>query len=245
MLSVTYAGHWPWPFRRTRTPTLFVIYSFRYDAHLVPDLIANTRPVADGWVAFDDRAATGLFSHEPTRRTALLDRARAEGARWVLALDPDERIEAGFAARLPALLAAPGPRAYSFAFRELYGPQRYRVDGIWGRKRRICLFTLDGLAPYDMDLHSPWLPRGSRHEIVEIDLNIYHLKMMTRARREARRDLYNTLDPDRRFQEIGYDYLADDTGARFETIPRGRGFRPRHVEDEGLWMAHTPVLRHG
>lgn len=245
MLSVTYRRRWPWPFPATRPPTLLVVYSFRYDAHLVPGLIANTSPVTDGWIAYDDRAARDVFSNEPSRRTALLDRARAEGATWVLAMDPDERIEAGLAARLPELLAAPGPRAYSLAFRELYGAHSYRVDGVWGRKRRICLFTLDGLAPYDMDLHSPWLPQGSPHKIVDLDINIYHLKMMTRARREARRDLYNSLDPDRRFQKIGYDYLADETGATFETIPAGRGYSPRHVEDDGLWMADTRVLQHG
>jgi hypothetical protein len=29
----------------------------RYDAHLVPDLIANIDPIVDGWIALNDRQA--------------------------------------------------------------------------------------------------------------------------------------------------------------------------------------------
>lgn len=227
---------WPWSLVRPR-PRLLAVYSFRYDAHLVPGLLENIQPFVDGWVAFDDRAGTEAFTHEPTRRKILLDRARQEGADWVLAMDPDERLEARFAERLPKLLAAPGPRAYSFFFREMYGPSTYRVDGLWGRKRQIRLFTLQGIGEYSMDLHQPWVPPGSPHKIVPVNVNLYHLKMMTRARREGRRNLYNSLDPDRRFQGIGYDYLADEEGALFSEIPPGREYHPPHVEDGGLWMA--------
>lgn len=234
-LSFTSGRRWDWPFR-ARRPRLLVVYSFRYDAHLVPALIENTRPFADGWVALDDRAGRGVFTNEPARRRVLLDRARAEGADWVLAVDPDERLEASLAARLPDLLRVPGPQAYSFALREMYAVDRYRVDGIWGRKRQTRLFTLDGVADYTMDLHSQWVPPGSPHRIDHLDINLYHLKMISPARRAARRDLYNRLDPARQRQAIGYDYLADETGAAFEAIPVGRGYRPGHVEDGGLWM---------
>jgi hypothetical protein len=60
--------------------------------------------------------------------------------------------------------------------------------------------------------------------------------MIARARREARRDLYNSLDPDRLYQSIGYDYLAEDEGAVLERIPRGRDYHPQHIDDAGLWM---------
>ena len=75
-----------------------------------------------------------------------------------------------------------------------------------------------------------------RYRILDSGLNLYHLKMITRARREARRDLYNRLDPDRRFQPIGYDYLADDQGAVLKPIRPGREYHPPHNDDGGLWM---------
>jgi hypothetical protein len=61
--------------------------------------------------------------------------------------------------------------------------------------------------------------------------------MIARKRRMGRAALYNHLDPGRRMQAIGYDYLADDHGAILEQIPAGRGFSPPHEEDGGLWMA--------
>lgn len=38
----------------TRQRTI-AVFSYRYDAHLVPDLIANLDPIVDGWIALDDR----------------------------------------------------------------------------------------------------------------------------------------------------------------------------------------------
>jgi hypothetical protein len=68
--------------------------------------------------------------------------------------------------------------------------------------------------------------------------------MLTPERRQARSRLYKLLDPENRFQPIGYDYLADDLGATFETIPPGREYLPPHEEDGGLWCADIgrPVL---
>jgi hypothetical protein len=60
--------------------------------------------------------------------------------------------------------------------------------------------------------------------------------MITRRRREARAALYKYLDPDRRMQSLGYDYLADEEGAQFEAIPAGREYLPPHSDDGGLWM---------
>ncbi len=64
--------------------------------------------------------------------------------------------------------------------------------------------------------------------------------MITPERRQARAALYNHLDPDRRMQRIGYDYLADDRGAEFERIAPDRAYLPAHREDGGLWM---PVVQ--
>ena len=220
-----------------RAPALLAVFSFRYDAHLVPGLLANIEPMVDGWVSYDDRGSTEEFSDEPARRHALLAAARQAGAEWVLAVDPDERFERGLADALPALVGAEGPIAYAFAVRELYGPDCYRVDGVWGRKSQTRLFRLPAaLQPSPAPLHSPWHMLVPGAQVRDAGFNLYHLKMITAERRRARAALYNRLDPGRRYQPIGYDYLADDEGAVLEKVPEGREYHPPHVEDGGLWM---------
>lgn len=112
---------------------------------------------------------------------------------------------------------------------------KYRVDGVWGQKAQVRLFPLHKDQAYPVRaFHAPWSPIGYR--IRHSGLNLYHLKMITRERREMRRRLYNQLDPERRFQSIGYDYLVDEDSAAFEDIPRGREYDPPHKDDCGLWM---------
>jgi hypothetical protein len=217
--------------------TVLAVFSFRYDAHLVPGLLANIEPMVDGWISYDDRGSDVDFSDEPARRQALLQAARQAGADWILAPDPDERFEKGLALAMPSLTCTDGPVAFTFAFRELYAPDRYRTDGIWGRKSQTRLFRLPAtLAPSPRPLHSAWHELVPGAEIRESGFNVYHLKMITAERRRARAALYNRLDPDRQCQSMGYDYLADDEGAVFAEIPAGREYHPVHVEDGGLWM---------
>ncbi|WP_400770561.1 hypothetical protein [Methylosinus sporium] len=223
---------------QSSAPKILAVFSFRYDAHLVPDLLANISPLVEGWVAYDDTAATELFSDEPYRRRALLSAARDAGADWVLAVDPDERFEVGLADEIGRLISVDRPICYSFAVREMFAPDKYRIDGVWGTKRQARLLRLaDGFAEQVAPLHSSWhsLIEGAEH--VPTDFNLYHLKMMTQQRRRARADLYNRLDPERKIQKIGYDYLADDEGAVFEFIEPHRRYLPPHHDDGGLWMA--------
>lgn len=234
------------PTRRRRlleAPRCVAVFSFRYDVQLVPDLIENLRPIVDGWISWDDRQAATMYTGDRDRRKLLIQAAYDAGAEWVLAMDPDERLERAAAQQLPWMIRMPFATSWSFALRELYAPDAYRVDGIWGQKRQARLFRLfDRQFPiaetgaFDTaELHEPWVhyPRGRRRS----DLNLYHLKMITPERRKARSALYNALDPERRYQKVGYDYLADDSGAVLEKIPAGREYLPAHREDDGLWMA--------
>jgi hypothetical protein len=215
---------------------IYAVFSYRYDAHLVPDMLENIRPFVDGWVSFDDRQATDLFSNEPLRRQRLLDAAISAGARWVLAIDPDERIESGAVEQCNDLLLSQSDVAWAFNFREMYAVDAYRVDGVWGRKKVARLFPARPLnAAAAMDLHANWFDRKSL-KICYSEINLYHLKMIDPKRRMARRDLYKALDPNNSFQPIGYDYIADETNAEFEKVPAGREYNPPHVEDGELWM---------
>lgn len=224
------------------TEKVFAVLCFRYDIHLVPDLLANIRPMVDGWIAWDDRTSKEFYSDEPARRHRLLEAAKAAGADWVLAVDPDERFEAGLAVAMSQLTSAQGAIAYSFPLREMFTPQHYRVDGVWGQKRQTRLFRLPAQwQPQPRPLHTPWDRMIPGVQVVNTDINLYHLKMLTRERRAARAALYTHLDPDKKYQPIGYDYLADDANALLEAISTERRFTPPHKEDGGLWMPHLPV----
>lgn len=233
-----------WWRRWTRRPRVIGVFSFRYDHHLVPDLLENIRPLVDGWVAFDDRGSHGAMSNEPARRAALLEAAAAWRPDWILGIDPDERLERGAAERLAPKLSAEGLMAYGFKLREMYTPDSYRTDGIWGGKIRFNLFRPPpGNQPEAAEWHGRWYPRDAGYRAEIVDVNLYHLKMIVPQRRVARAALYEALDPGHHFQKIGYGYLADDHGLTLERIPRGRGYRPLHREDGGLWMPAPASLQ--
>jgi glycosyltransferase involved in cell wall biosynthesis len=221
--------------RRPLRPMVLAVFSYRYDAELVPDLLANIEPVVDGWVAFDDRRASDLFSNEPLRRNLLIKRARELGATWVMALDPDERIERGAATRVRAYTSERRRIIWQLNLREMFTTDAYRVDGLWGGKLQGRLFPVfDGPLCSEQLLHGAWCTTRAGYSVLPIGLNLYHLKMISHNRRLARRNLYNYLDPAHRYQTTGYDYLIDEDGGAFERIPANRDFFPAHHEANHL-----------
>ncbi len=214
------------------------VFSYRYDAHLVPALIENLSGVVHGWAAFDDRRAKDALSDEPTRRNLLLAAARDMGADWILAVDPDERFEATLAERIGELTAAPPNTRWSFELREMFTPDAYRVDGLWGRKKAMRLFPcLPALNASPAALHGGWIADNSGVVRRSTGINLYHLNMISPQRRQRRRDLYAAADPERAHQAIGYDYLVDERDAVLEEIPAGREYHPPHRDDGRLWSA--------
>jgi hypothetical protein len=230
----------PWSPRRLlrRTPWVVAIFSFRYDAHLVPDLIENIRPIVHGYAAFDDRQASEPVTIETQRKRLLIQAAREMRAAWVLHVDPDERLEQPAAAQIPEMTATVAPILWSFRLREMYSSTHYRIDGVWGKKKISCLFPLlEGQIFSEAPFHAPCCPVNPGYDKRKSGLNLYHLKMISRDRRLARRDLYKALDPENTRQSIGYDYLADDAGAVLKKIPRRHQYLPPYREFGGLWMA--------
>lgn len=218
------------------SPLVIAVFSYRYEAHLLPDFIANIRPVVHGYVAWDDRAATTGLSSEPERRNRLLAEARAMGARWILAIDPDERIEDRLAERLPELLSQGEVNLWMFQKREMFTPDSYRVDGIWGEKNHLSLFPIAAVRrDLEKALHGAWIADRTGFIVKQAKVNIYHFRMATPERRRLRRELYAAADPKRHLQRVGYDYLDDERGMVLEQIPEGREFSPPFLEDHGLW----------
>jgi hypothetical protein len=225
----------------------------RDEMRFLPGWLENVRPHVDGIVALDDRSVDGSgdflraqpevlevlesglpphapFADGPLRRR-LTEAAWTHGADWLLAVDADERLERDFRTRAEPYVAAAereGRDGLLVAFRELWGaPDRYRVDGVWGRKQKSALFRARTDHEFDpRPLHGVWSPlnAGPAWELPEADLIIWHLRMIEEADRIARRARYEALDPEHRWQSIGYAYLTDPTGLELAPVPEGRGF---------------------
>ncbi len=236
----------PWSPRRLlrRRPRVIAIFSFRYDADLVPDLIENLRPIVDGYVAYDDRGASKAYTDERARKAVLRKEAREMGAEWLLCIDPDERLEMATSERIKTMTNAIAPVIWTFGLREMYTPTAYRVDGGWKKKRLGCLFpVIDRQIFSDVPLHGQRAPLNPKYKKRDSGLNLYHLKMIDAERRKARRDFYKALDPESDYQKIGYDYLGDETGLELEEVPASRLYRPLYRETGGIWQPNLASLR--
>ena len=244
------------PRRGAGLTRLICVTPFRNERRYLPDFLANVAPQVDGIIALDDGSVDGSGAivgahpsvleviriaprqphrwHELRNRRLLVDAAGRHGAEWVIALDADERLERGFRERMEQIIAAAGPggpQAYAITFREMWdAPDQYRMDGVWGRKRSARLFRLRPDHDFgSRALHGHWAPENSRGPdgaFVLADLLVYHLRMIAAADRERRMRRYLALDPDRRWQAQGYEYLVDTTGLVVEPLPPGREYEP-------------------
>ncbi len=218
-------------------PKVVAVFCYRYDASLVPDLIANITPFVHAIVALDDRDATEAITPEPPRRAALHAAARAAGADWIFAADPDERYEPALERLMPVLTR---PRArpvlWRFRTREMFTLTDYRTDGVWGGKHKVILYpaaTTHNTAAEAQ--HGAWVRRDPSWVYLDSGLNLYHLRHISDRRTRHRRDTWAAADPLRLWQTIGWDYLSDTRAARFDTVPPDRRFRPDTPPDDGLW----------
>lgn len=222
-------------------------------AHL-PGYVANVGPQADGIVAFDDGSSDGSAEYlqgrpevlsvlrgprererwdEVGNYRALVGEALRLGGGWALSLDADERVERDFRTRAERVIARGrllGLSAYSVSMRELWdGPDRYRADGVWGRKAPPRLFRLRPDHRFDpRELHSSKVPLQAVEtagRVPRADLEVYHLRMIREEDRLARRERYEQLDPGARWQpREGYVYLTDPAGLELRAVPEDRGW---------------------
>jgi hypothetical protein len=235
--------------RRVR---LLALLAVRDGMRHLPGFLRNVAPQVDGIIAFDDGSADGstelLEGHKsvlellrgPRERPAwdevgnhrsLVGAALRHGAEWILSVDADERVEREFRIRAERVIARGsllGYSAYAVRMRELWDDRdRYRADGVWGRKEVARLFRARPDHEFDAkSLHGSKAPmQGKRRgRYPRADLTMYHLGMLRPEDRAARRARYEREDPDRRWQSIGYEYLTDERGLRLRRIRAGRAF---------------------
>ena len=151
---------------------------------------------------------------------------------YVLCVDPDERFEISFLKNLKKIVNCNFGKAVNIHFRELWDNiKQYRSDGIWGNKSKTLLFPLDHAMTfnYENEYHIPWHYREIT-DIVYLDYNLYHLNMVREEDRIKRRNLYNKLDPEKKYQPIGYDYLTDTNGIVLKKISYRKRYNYKTVD---------------
>jgi len=243
---------WGLPGTGSRRTRLLALLAVRDGMRHLPGFLRNVAPQVDGIIALDDGSSDGtpelLAQHErviellrrpPDRPTwdevgnhrSLVAAALRHRAEWVLCIDADERLEREFRTRAERVIARGrllGLSAYAVRLRELWDDAgQFRVDGIWGRKVIARLFRAREDHEFDPSaLHGSKAPTQGRYRgrFPRADLIIYHLGMLRPEDREARRRRYETADPERRWQRIGYEYLTDLRGLTLQRVAARRTF---------------------
>ena len=83
---------------------------------------------------------------------------------------------------------------------------------------------------YEHEYHIPWAYREIVWNREFLDYNLYHLRMVKEKDRIKRRDLYDTLDPNKISQPIGYDYLIDKKGLKLSPVG-DKKYNKKYVPD--------------
>lgn len=183
-------------------------FAYRYEPDwMIEDLKANLAWV-DEFVELNDRDRAEPWGNVKERTAALMAKVAESGADWVYYTAPDERLEDGAGPVLRALAEAGKADRFRLCLRELWTPEAWRSDGMWGAKRRTRFYRV-----------------GTTGKGRSMDLNIYHLKMIdpsNRAERARVHGQHNTWDNKHR----GFGYMTDETGLELTEIPEGRGFSP-------------------
>lgn len=187
-----------------------------------------------------EKTETGSWN-ETSNREELLKKAKELGADWALALDPDERLEDRFLKNLRSIVeTATDDTVFGLRMRALWNSyDHFRTDGIWGNRIQYRLFPLNREIAYRIDrkeLHHRWYPDSLLGHETLLDYDLYHLKSILPEARVKRAALYNSLDPQKKYQSIGYDFLVDEQGRKLQKILPGHKYDyttvPAYITEE-------------
>lgn len=211
-------------------PRLIAVYGRRHEPDwLVEGLIANVSPWVDGIAVVDDRGRDPAepWGHEGRFRARQRQAAVDAGADWVLVLDPDERLEDRAGEVIRPLVEQNRDELYRLRLCELFTPTAYRVDGRWNVLRRARLYPIrPGQQMSDKPIHAPPIPVRTGYPVVDLDVNLYHLKMIEPANRAARARAYSRAEAQHGVRLRQWGALRTTGGMRLRSIAAGRGFSP-------------------
>jgi hypothetical protein len=174
--------------------------------------------------------------NEYANRMTLYARALAHGCDWALWLDDDVTAPSLSKARLIDIIRQANERSavvVSFLLREMWTPTQYRCDPpLWRDRRRHWLtrnplflrnprFTPDHLRP----MHA--LPRLDG-PVLEVEEELLHWGMATPQLRANRVSKWLALDPDAKFNPVGYHYMLDETNLQLAE-PKTLGDLPKPI----------------
>lgn len=250
-----------------RKPSIILLVQFHNEIERLPGFFTSVLPHVDGIIGLNDGSSDGSADYfsaqpkvltvihrpirdphhwdEPANRRALIKASHHYQPDWILALDVDERLDKHFrrdANRSIQLANLARRSVISLRLYELWdSPSTYRMDGIWGKKRRNRLFRW---APdhqiSNVALHGPWTSTAihAKTKSLKTGLCIYHLGMISEDLRIKRVERYRQLDPKNQYQSIGYDYLNDKTNFRLGQIAHDRHPQIESIEEGAL--SHAP-----
>lgn len=207
---------------------IVAVLGWKYEPEWMLDELKQNLSWVDDFAVVDCRNRDELWIHEGEYRKLQRRMARKLGADWILTTSADERWEKRAEEIIRPLTKRKRKVIYQFNLREMWDQFHYRVDNIWGEKVRRRLYPL--LPGQKIDyrkIQCPSFPRNDDYKIEHVDLNIYHLKMMSLHNRQMRAKVFKATDPDRDFQRIGYDYLNDENGIELQAILKEREFFPK------------------
>lgn len=209
---------------------LVAVCGHKYEpSWLVDQMHENLSGWVDEVIVHDNRSDDKLWMHEGEYRLKLREMAKKAGADWILITSPDERWEKDAGKIIRPLIDYNKDKViYNFNLREMFSPTHYRIDGVWKKYRRRLYPLLPNQIIKYQPIQCPSMPQNADYEVKDVDVNIYHLKMIEPANRRLRTEVFKLLDPTNRFQGIGYDYLCDEYGCMLEEIPEGREYFPEY-----------------
>ncbi|PIR07488.1 hypothetical protein COY65_01430 [Candidatus Jorgensenbacteria bacterium CG_4_10_14_0_8_um_filter_39_13] len=181
---------------------------------------------------------------EVENREILLRAAKELKAEWVLCCDADERYESSFLKELTSIQDHAEEIKKPVVGLRVLGlwnsAYTYRIDGSYGKLTKFVMFKVPNEISYTDrphgSLHSPWLPSALRDAQFHwsTDWRIYHLRMIRPEDRKIRFEKFRRIDPENKWQSIGYSHLLDETGLELKEIERGREFNMRSLPNEIL-----------
>ncbi|MGC9603096.1 MAG: glycosyltransferase family A protein [Minisyncoccia bacterium] len=171
---------------------------------------------------------------EVDNREILMNAAKDLNAEWVLCCDTDERYETPFLEKINSVqdeadkIGKPvvGFRVLSLreSLKTYYAVEQSRI------LTKFLMFRVPNEISYAdrprRALHTPWLPAGLRdqHLLWSTEYRVYHFCSLRAEDRRRRYEKFKRIDPDNKWQPIGYDHLIQEDGVRLKEIEPGREF---------------------